>query len=233
MVSLVPSLTETLFDIGAGDTVVGATNFCIFPDMKIPRIGGTKNPRIAEIRELKPDLVYVNIEENLSKHAEAIREFAPVVATHPKTVHDVVGLIRMLGMIHSREEKADRIADEIEEVSTANGSFTFAVPIWKDPWMWCGGDTYVSDLVTTVGGTNVLESEKRYPSHSDEDVLGLDPDIIFLPDEPFVFTDTDADSFLDAGATIVIGPFPGHLFTWHGSRTLLGLRFLHEVLPAR
>lgn len=233
VVSLVPSLTETLFDIGAGDAVVGATNFCIFPEMNVPRVGGTKNPRVAEIRELKPDLVYVNVEENLSKHAEAIREFAPVVATHPKTVRDVVDLIRMLGLIHGQREKAGLIADEIEQVSTANGSFTFAVPIWKDPWMWCGGDTYVSDLVTTVGGKNVLAFEKRYPAHSDEEILGLDPDIIFLPDEPFVFTESDADSFRDAGATIVIGPFPGHLFTWHGSRTLLGLRFLHEVLPAR
>ncbi|HEX3578098.1 MAG TPA: helical backbone metal receptor, partial [Thermoanaerobaculia bacterium] len=101
VVSLVPSLTETLFDLGAGDAVVGITDFCIFPEgIDRPRVGGTKNPRIDEIRALLPDLVYMNLEENIERHARMIEEFAPVFVTEPKSVDDVAALIATLGAIH-------------------------------------------------------------------------------------------------------------------------------------
>src|SRR6478736_2572038 len=90
VVSLVPSITETLFDLGAGESLVGITDFCIFPpDLALPRVGGTKNPHVDEIRALKPDLVHMNLEENLERHATAIEEFAPVFVSEPKTVADV------------------------------------------------------------------------------------------------------------------------------------------------
>jgi hypothetical protein len=93
--------------------------------------------------------------------------------------------------------------------------------------MWCGGDTYVSRLVETAGGTNVLADRMRYPQVALDEVLSLRPDIVFLPDEPYVFTQADAE---EISGPRVIGPFPGHLFTWHGSRTIEGLRFLREAL---
>jgi len=226
MVSLVPSLTETLFDLGAGDDVAGVTDFCIFPEnLNKPRVGGTKNPRIDEIRALAPDLVYVNLEENLERHAQAIGGFAPVFVTEPKTVDDVAELIATLGVIHDRNDRARELNDELGQERGHVASFTFAVPIWKKPWMWCGGDTYVSNLVESTGGRNVLHDEMRYPSLSLEQVLALRPDVVFLPDEPYVFTSDDA---AEITGTRVIGPFPGHLFTWHGTRTILGLRFLRE-----
>jgi ABC-type Fe3+-hydroxamate transport system substrate-binding protein len=226
VVSLVPSLTETLFDLGAGDAVAGITDFCIFPEnLDKPRVGGTKNPRIDEIRALAPDLVYVNLEENLERHAQAIEAFAPVFVTEPKTVDDVATLIASLGSIHQRVERADELRESLEQERGHVASFTFAVPIWKKPWMWCGGDTYVSNLVESIGGRNVLHDEMRYPSLSLEQVLSLHPDVVFLPDEPYAFTAGDA---AEISGTRVIGPFPGHLFTWHGTRTILGLRFLRK-----
>jgi ABC-type Fe3+-hydroxamate transport system substrate-binding protein len=101
--------------------------------------------------------------------------------------------------------------------------FTFAVPIWKKPWMWCGGDTYVSHLVAEAGGVNVLGDRSRYPAI---DLADVNAGVIFLPDEPYAFTAGDAAAIPNAR---VIGPFPGHLFTWHGSRTIRGLRFLREL----
>ncbi len=226
VVSLVPSLTETLFDLGAGDDVAGITDFCIFPaDLDRPRVGGTKNPRIEEIRALAPDLVYVNLEENLERHAKAIEEFAPVFVTEPKTVDDVAELITTLGAIHHRVMRANELTDALVKERWQVAPFTFAVPIWKKPWMWCGGDTYVSNLVESIGGRNVLRDEKRYPSIDLEQVLSLRPDVVFLPDEPYLFTASDA---AEIKGTRVIGPFPGHLFTWHGTRTILGLRFLRD-----
>ncbi|MEA2164609.1 MAG: hypothetical protein QOK37_2736 [Thermoanaerobaculia bacterium] len=226
VVSLVPSLTETLFDLGAGDDVVGITDFCIFPeDIGKPRVGGTKNPRIDAIRALAPDLVYVNLEENLEHHAKAMEEFAPVFVTEPKTVDDVAALIATLGAIHHRHDRAQELIALLQNERTRVAEFTFAVPIWKKPWMWCGGDTYVSSLVESIGGTNVLRDQTRYPSLDLDDVLALRPDVVFLPDEPYEFTGDDA---VEISGPRIVSPFPGHLFTWHGTRTILGLRFLHE-----
>jgi ABC-type Fe3+-hydroxamate transport system substrate-binding protein len=227
VISLVPSLTETLFDLGAGDAVVGVTDFCIFPEnLDRPRLGGTKNPRIDAIRALAPDLVHMNLEENLRRHAEQIETFAPTFVTEPKSVDDVATLIATLGAIHDRRERtADLLAElQRERELLPRRAFTFAVAIWKKPWMWCGGDTYVSHLVEEAGGTNVLRDRERYPSL---DVAKVEADVIFLPDEPYAFTEADA---AECDAPTVLGPFPGHLFTWHGTRTILGMRWLREAL---
>jgi ABC-type Fe3+-hydroxamate transport system substrate-binding protein len=223
VVSLVPSLTETLFDIGAGGAVAGITNFCIFPaNLDRPRLGGTKNPRVEAIRALAPDLVYMNLEENLSRHAAQIAEFAPMFATEPKSVEDVRILIGMLGAIHRVDVSS--WMDGLKPVLTTR-SFTFVCPIWKSPWMWCGGDTYVANLIESVGGTNLLRDRERYPTIELEEVLALAPQIVFLPDEPYAFTAEDATLFENA-----VGPFPGHLVTWHGTRTIRGLEFLRSAL---
>jgi ABC-type Fe3+-hydroxamate transport system substrate-binding protein len=230
VVSLVPSLTETLFDLGAGDAVIGITDFCIFPpDLQLPRVGGTKNPRVEDVRALAPDLVHMNLEENLRRHAEAIETFAPVFVTEPKSVDDVVTLIRQLGELHGHRGEAAmlvaRLQDELARMPRR--SFTFACPIWKNPWMWCGGDTYVSRLVEAAGGVNVLRNLERYPNVYLDEVMRMRPEIVFLPDEPYLFTEEDAAAIR---GTRVIGPFPGHLFTWHGTRTILGLGLLRESL---
>lgn len=228
VVSLVPSLTETLFDLGAGDSVVAVTDFCIFPPgLTLPHVGGTKNPRVEEIRALAPELVHMNLEENLRRHAEAIEAFAPVFVSEPKSVEDVITLIEQLGELHDRRERATELADalRVQLARMPKEPFTFACPIWKDPWMWCGGDTYVSRLVEAAGGRNLLGDRTRYPQVELAGVLAMQPDVVFLPDEPYVFTEADARVI---GET-AIGPFPGHLFTWHGSRTLLGLQFLEGV----
>ena len=230
MISLVPSITETLFELGAGDSVVAITDFCIFPaDLALPRVGGTKNPRIDEIRALAPDLVHMNHEENLRRHGQAIATFAPVYVSEPKSVDDVEALILQLGEIHDRRTRAAELLALLREerASLPKRTFTFACPIWKNPWMWCGGDTYVSRLVESAGGVNVLGDRTRYPQIALDDVLALKPDVTFLPDEPYLFTEQDAASI---SGTRAIGPFPGHLFTWHGTPTIEGVRVLREAL---
>jgi ABC-type Fe3+-hydroxamate transport system substrate-binding protein len=234
VVSLVPSITESLFDLGAGDDVVAITDYCIFPpDLARPRVGGTKNPRVDEIRMLAPDLVHMNLEENLRRHGDAIAEFAPVFVTEPKSPLDVIALLGQLGRIHEREERAAELVAVLRTRidGMPKRSFRFACPIWKSPWMWCGGDTYVSGLVETAGGENVLRDRERYPQIELAEVLALEPEVVFLPDEPYLFTPADAAAIREhRPETNVIGPFPGHLFTWHGTRTILGLEFLREVL---
>jgi ABC-type Fe3+-hydroxamate transport system substrate-binding protein len=96
--------------------------------------------------------------------------------------------------------------------------------------MWCGGDTYVSSLVESAGGRNLLRGRERYPAMDLDCALALEPDVVFLPDEPYAFTPDDAAAIREASRARVIGPFPGHLFTWHGTRTTRGLEFLAQVL---
>lgn len=233
VVSLVPSVTETLFDLGVGHTIVGITEFCVFPEkLERPRVGGTKSPDIEAIRALKPDLVHMNLEENIKRHARAIEAFAPVFVSEPKSVRDVVELIATLGAIHGAPARAADFVRDIESELTSmpKNPFTFACPIWKKPWMWCGGDTYVSDLVTCAGGENVMAGKKRYPVMTLDQLAALQPQIVFLPDEPYAFTAADGRAIEERSDCRTIGPFPGHFFTWHGTRTLKGLRFLRETM---
>jgi iron complex transport system substrate-binding protein len=234
VVSLVPSLTETLFDLGAGGAVVGITDYCIFPPaIPATRIGGTKSPDLAAIRALKPDLVHVNVEENLKRHADEIATFAPIFVTEPKSVADVDALFGTLGMIHGVPNASRRLQESLTKaVAGFSGRqpFTFVCPIWKDPWMWCGGDTYVSSLIETAGGVNLLAAESRYPKRELSEVVSMSPDLIFLPDEPYLFSQVDAAVLREQSTSRVVGPFPGHLVTWHGSRTIAGLEFLGKGL---
>lgn len=238
IVSLVPSLTETLFALGLEERIVGVTDFCIFPTIppEIPRLGGTKKPAIETIRALRPDLVYVNVEENLRRHAEEIEKFAPLFATEPSSVGDVRDLIAQLGRIHDRGDEATdwirRIDSIIARAEPERSEFSFACPIWQDPWMWCGGDTYVSDLIVTAGGVNVIGGRTRYPRIALDEVLSMKPDLILLPDEPYVFGESDRDALTEMGFSNVIGPFPGHLVTWHGTRTAAGLEYLFDAVKS-
>ena len=229
VVSLVPSLTETLFDLGAGDRLVGVTDFCIFPEnIRASRVGGTKSPNIERIRELQPDVVHMNLEENLRRHAQEIEAFAPIHVTEPKSVDDVRALIVELGVLYDRRDRANELVAGLHAARTGlpKKKFTFACAIWKRPWMWCGGDTYVSSLIAEPGGENVLRHRDRYPTMDLDCMASLEPQIVFLPDEPYVFTPDDAGEVAAVTGARVIGPFPGHLFTWHGTRTIRGLEFL-------
>lgn len=239
IVSLVPSITETLFELGLGSSIVGVTDFCIFPaeiPAGIARVGGTKTPAVGRIRSLDPDLIHMNLEENLARHANELRSFCRLFVTEPKSVQDVAALIADLGELHDCRVAASRILEDLRiEVAKAftGAEFSFACPIWKDPWMWCGGDTYVSNLVASAGGRNVLAGWRRYPQLALGEVIERSPQLIFLPDEPYEFSEADrCELEASAPGAAIIGPFPGHLFTWHGSRTLAGLRWLRETLES-
>jgi hypothetical protein len=136
----------------------------------------------------------MNLEENLRRHAEAIEAFASVFVTEPKTIEDVAMLLKQLGEIHHRPDRAAELVAELrsEVASIPRRTFTFVCPIWKNPWMWCGGDTYVSHLVEAAGGQNLLGERTRYPQIELTNVLALNPDVVFLPDEPYLFTEAEA-----------------------------------------
>ncbi|HET9795254.1 MAG TPA: helical backbone metal receptor [Thermoanaerobaculia bacterium] len=234
IVSLCPSLTETLVEIGV--MPVGVTRYCIRPRealRKVSKVGGTKNPDLDRIRILAPDLVVANAEENRPEDLAALgKEFAVHVSL-PRTVAEVPGVVRELGVAVGRPEEGKRLAAEIERATAVPGpaTFRYAYFIWKDPWMSVSGDTYVSDLLRYAGGANVFgEEPARYPEITPARVRAAAPDVLFFPSEPFPFSEGHRPAIEAVfGRSTPIEFVDGDDCCWHGARTRDGLGLMREI----
>ncbi len=246
LVSLCPSLTELLHDLGAADEVVGRTKFCVHPAPwveGIEKVGGTKNPKLERIIALAPDLVFMNEEENRSEDARALREAGVAVhSSMPRTAGDTAEMVRSIAGAIGRRGAGERIAGEIERrtervrnAAALQPPVSFAYLIWRDPWMTVGNDTFVSAMLALAGGRNVFEgSGDRYPVITSEQLRAAAPDVVFLSSEPFPFTSRHAaelaqlTGFEDARFVLV----DGELLSWHGSRTPAGIDYAESLLQA-
>ncbi|MDQ2870632.1 MAG: helical backbone metal receptor [Acidobacteriota bacterium] len=236
VISLCPSITETIVALGGLKQLVAATRFCVRPEgllWGLPRIGGTKNPDLARILDLKPDLVFANQEENRREDVEALRDAGvEVLLSFPRTVNEVPAEIRRwaerLGSSAEGEALAARLEAEIDALEEAPRPppFLYAYWIWKDPWMTVSDDTYIADLIALAGGVNVYGREAdRYPGTSPAESLSRGADVHFFPDEPFPFTPEKHGAECETlfGTERVRLFVSGDDFCWHGARTLEGL----------
>ena len=250
IVSLIPSTTETLCALGLGDALAGVTAYCREPADVVrtkTRIGGEKDPDLAKIRALAPDLVIANVEENQREHVETLRAWGiPVWVTYPKTVADGIRMIRELGALTGTEARASAIAGELEslhaEVAAATARRTpepVFYAIWREPWMTIGRDTYVHDMLRVCGGANVFaDRPERYPTVTLDDVAARRPAVILLPDEPYRFRRAHLADFTPYADVPAVRDGRVHLvdgkpFSWHGPRIGDALRslpalFAHE-----
>jgi len=240
IVSLVPSITETLIELGAGNRVVGITNYCIHPARAvddIPRVGGTKGASLEKIDALRPDLVITNREENRKRRIDALREKYPVYVTYPRTVEQALKIVADLGTLTRTSAKAAEIAETCDQIVTSTdpvvrgNPFPTACLIWRDPWMAVGADTYISDLLGTFGFRNVFtRDDGRYPEVSLGTIAERGTDVIILPNEPYAFAEPDRrqidSSLTEKGRKVRILLVDGSYLTWFGYRTMQGLRFL-------
>ena len=214
VVSLVPSLSEAVA-VTAPGLLVGATDWCTHPEgLDAARIGGTKNPRVADVLDLRPDLVVANEEENRPADLDALRAAgAAVWVTAPETVPAALtSLERMLRACGLDRPDWLRAAATAWEEPYAGPRRRAVVPIWRRPWMALGRDTFAGDLLARLGVDNVLAgSEDRYPKVG---LQQLPPyDLVVLPDEPYAFSASDGpEAFADVPAALVSGR---HL-TWYG-----------------
>jgi len=247
IVSLVPSWTETLFAIGAGELVAGVTRFCVEPADRlgaIRKIGGTKNPNIREILKLEPDLVIANAEENRREDIERLREQGvPALTTYPRTVPGAVESMLRIGRAVGRDAQAAALAREIALVVSGIEAglgvwsklrLRVFCPIWKKPWMAFNGDTYAHDVLRMMGYNNVYAAAgERYPRTTIEDAIEHRPDIVLLPDEPYVFDQRDIEE-LKAELPAALGRrvllIGGRHLHWYGVHMVEGLRSLNERL---
>jgi ABC-type Fe3+-hydroxamate transport system substrate-binding protein len=248
IVSLVPSITETLFALGLGDAVVGVTAYCVEPRAGVAgkvKVGGEKNPRLDLIRSLAPDLVVANIEENLREHVETLRGWGiPVWVTYPRTVAEGIEMIRVLGQVAGAPEAARRLADDLAGRLEAAGArrsgppVAVFYPIWRSPYMTVNADTYIHDLLAVCGGRNVFgDRPERYPAITLDEVARARPEVILLPDEPFRFRQAHCADFapyrdVPAVRSGRIHLVDGKLFCWYGPRIAQALGVVPDLLGA-
>jgi ABC-type Fe3+-hydroxamate transport system substrate-binding protein len=246
IVSLVPSLTEALFAFGAGERVVGRTRYCLWPPGsvgRVPTVGGTKKADVRRVLELEPDLVVAVKEENTRENINELEEAGvPVFVGAPE---NVAGAIEMLRELVRRIEAPragavlapiERVYGRLREEISKGGRRRVFVPIWKNPFMSVGSDTYAHDVLTTCGGENVCGDMARYPVVTLEEVEAMQPDIVLLPDEPYPFSAEDLEEFyslwIPAAPADRIHLVDGKLLTWYGPRMASSLMQLSALLRA-
>lgn len=248
IVSLIPSTTELLCALGLADALIGVTVYCVEPRDVVrgkTRVGGEKDPDLAAIRALAPDLVVANIEENRREDVDALRAAGiRVWVTYPRTVAEGLAMIRDLGDVTGARERARAMLTELEplyrrvrERAAARRAVRVFYPIWRRPWMTIGADTYVHDLLSTCGGSNVFADRTRYPTVTLDEVATRAPEVILLPDEPFRFrrahiADFDAYPAVPAVRDRRIHLVDGKPFSWHGPRLAEALSKLPDLLAS-
>lgn len=241
IVSLVPSLSETLVSWGLHDRIVGVTEWCIAPVDAFggaARVRGTKNPDIAAIVELEPDLVVANEEENRRVDVERLRAAGvPVWVTAPRSLIEVAGCFDRLGPVVGAAGAAAALASAIRSAcgradaaraDRGRGLRTFC-PVWRDPWIAVGIDTIAADLLHHAG-LDVLPRESRYPRVELAEIAALEPEVVLLPDEPYEFGSADAEVFADWPASVHL--VDGMALTWWGPRTPAALDAFAAIASA-
>jgi len=226
IVSVVPSQTELLFDLGLEDEVVGLTKFCIHPDKwfrKKTRVGGTKNLNFETIRSLEPDIIIANKEENLQEEIEKLQEDFQVWVSDIQSIEDALQMIIALGLLTRTTEKAvdlhDRIASGFNQIKNIKkGSVLYL--IWQNPFMVAANDNYIHEILEHLGYTNCSAHLHRYPTLSAEEIVQLQPDHIFLSSEPYPFKEKHLSYFQNLCPDAQVRLVDGEFFSWYGSRML-------------
>lgn len=238
IISLVPSQTELLYDLGLDEEVVGITKFCVHPVhwfRNKERVGGTKNVNIEKVESLQADLILANKEENMKEQIEQLEKIAPVWISDVTTFEDALQMIKNVSEITNTMEKAltliTRITTNFSKLShrvlhptsntqhpTSNVQLRTAYLIWHNPYMTIGGDTFISNMLSKCGLKNVFENLKRYPEISIEQIASVNPQLILLSSEPYPFKEKHVEElrpFFDKAKIFLVD---GEMFSWYGSR---------------
>ena len=224
IVSVVPSITELLFDLGLGDKVVGCTKFCVHPNkpyLSKRMIGGTKDLKLEKILQLKPDLILANKEENIKEQIELLSESAPVWISDVKTFDDSLSMIEQIGQITSSSKRATEIVKHLNNtLKPKRPSIKVVYLIWKDPYMTVGGDTYISNMLNRCGYINVFADQNRYPSITLQEINDYNPDVVLLSSEPYPFNKEHLKTIKGVLKNTEVRLADGEFFSWYGSRQL-------------
>ena len=242
IVSLVPSITELVCDLGLAGQLVGRTGFCIHPRelvRSVRKVGGTKDVDLGKVRSMRPTHVILNVDENRKEDARALAEFVPgLVVTHPLSPLDNPALYRLIGGIFGREAEAESLCGRFEAAYEALRSSASALPaervlylIWRNPWMTVSRDTYVSHMLALVNWETVPPGEaERYPKIDLEGEALGQARTVLLSSEPFMFRERHLAELraLPALRGKRIALIDGEMTSWYGSRAIKGLAYLRR-----
>ena len=235
IVSLVPSQTELLYTLGLDDEVVGITKFCIHPASWFKtktRVGGTKTVHIDLVKQLNPTLIIANKEENTQEQIEALRDVCTVYVSDVVSFNDALNMIEMVGQLTRRVEMARELIEQLHYLS-----IQFKPPalsrrvvylIWENPKMAAGQQTFIDSILTLGGWQNAVQIE-RYPEINDQQLVELNPNLVFLSSEPFPFKQKHVkyiQSLLPNAKVILVD---GEMFSWYGSRLLQTFQYLKQL----
>jgi ABC-type Fe3+-hydroxamate transport system substrate-binding protein len=234
IVSLVPSQTELLYDLGLDQEVVGITKFCVHPAEWRKRktiIGGTKQFDLETIHSLAPDLIIGNKEENYKEGIDMLMRDYPVWISDIYNLEDALNMIEQLGMLTQKKERADQLVQQIKHqfstIKIFKGQRVLYL-IWRKPWMAAGSKTFIDTMLSTSGLINCVADE-RYPELTESVIEQLNPDLVFLSSEPYPFKEKHIDKIqhILPGTKIIL--VDGEMFSWYGSRLLKFPAYLHSL----
>lgn len=242
IVSLVPSITELVCELGLSDRLVGRTGFCIHPRdivRNIPKVGGTKDVDLEKVRALRPSHVILNIDENEKPLAETLAQFVPhMVVTHPLAPEDNPALYRLIGGVFGRRAEAEALCTRFEAARTAAASDAWPQRkvlylIWKRPWMTVARDTYISRTLALFGLRTLPETaQARYPEFGLDAPFVREAELVLLSSEPYMFRQKHAAEL--AGRPELSGKavklIDGEMTSWYGSRAIAGLAYLRRFV---
>ena len=236
IVSLVPSQTELLFDLGLAARVVGITKFCIHPDdwfHSKTRIGGTKQLDFEAILALNPDLIIANKEENNKEDIEWLEKNFPVWVSDVNDLDSALEMIRFIAELTRTD--SSKLTQEIQS------GFSQLMPIqpqkkvlyliWKNPYMAVGNDTFINELMQRCGFENVL-SQSRYPELTDDEIVQLNPGLILLSSEPYPFKEKHIKELQNLLPNATIKLVDGEMFSWYGSRLKLAPSYFTNLVES-
>ena len=232
IISVVPSQTELLYDLGLAETVIGITKFCVHPQEWFKtktRIGGTKTLNIEKIKSLQPDLILANKEENIKEQIEELAAHFPVWISDVATVDDALNMIDSIGHLTSKQSEAQTLISSIQRDFSQLQIFNTQYPIpdstlrtayliWQDPYMTVGGDTFINDLLMKAGFENVFAGKQRYPIITLEELQAASCELLLLSTEPFPFKQKHVDELQSHLPNTKIILADGEMFSWYGSR---------------
>jgi len=235
IISLVPSQTELLHDLGLEEEVIGITKFCIHPEKWFrskTRIGGTKKIDIEKIKQLRPDLVLANKEENLQSEIEELAKYFPVWISDINDLDSAVEMIYCVGIITGHVIESEFICRDILKYFAEldiDHKLPAAYFVWREPYMTIGGDTFISDMMERAGFQNIFHASSRYPVTTIRELDDMDCKILLLSSEPYPFSQKHIDEMQAALPNTKIILVDGEMFSWYGSRLLKAPAYFKHV----
>jgi ABC-type Fe3+-hydroxamate transport system substrate-binding protein len=237
IISLVPSQTELLHDLGLGERVVGITKFCVHPEEWFrtkTRVGGTKKLDLEKIRQLKPDLIIGNKEENTREDIEALQQEFPVWMSDVRDLSGALEMIQAVGALTGTGETARDLAARIEasfaQLRPLEEPRTVAYLIWQEPYMAAGQGTFINDMLQRCGLVNVFdEGDARYPQIRDMELAHAGPELVLLSSEPYPFKEEHVHEVRLLLPEVPVLLVDGEPFSWYGSRLLHTAAYLQQL----